>query len=76
MAEPVSKRARAGGTMPADLRDVIEKSLAAIIQVEYRKRNNKKSNNLRLNWKKILKNWRKEKKDKNEWPESKRWNNN
>jgi hypothetical protein len=42
MAEPASKRARVAG-MPSDLRDVIEKSLAAIGQVEYRKRSHKKS---------------------------------
>ncbi len=41
MAEPASKRARVA--MPSDLRDVIEKSLAAISQVEYRARKHKKS---------------------------------
>ena len=41
MAEPAPKRARC--TMPADLRDVIEKSLSAIGQVEFRKRSHKKS---------------------------------
>ena len=43
MAEPASKRARVDGTMPPDLRDVIEKSLAVIGQVEYHKRSHKKS---------------------------------
>ncbi len=42
MAEPASKRARVDG-MPADLRDVIEKSLVSIGQVEFRKRTHKKS---------------------------------
>ena len=41
MAEPASKRARVA--MPSDLRDVIEKSLAAIGKVEYGKRSHKKS---------------------------------
>ncbi len=42
MAEPTPKRARVDA-MPQDLRDEIEKSLAAIGQVEYQKRSHKKA---------------------------------
>ena len=42
MTEPAAKRARADGTMPADLKEEIEKSLPEEGEIEYYTKSHKK----------------------------------